>query len=122
MSSGPLTQAVTAISPDKRVVRLGPDYLYYSVKFAGVAEIDDIAVLSKRRKGRGRQMVEMMINALPPDVVTVYAFCRGETADARAFYTALGFADCVLVPDFYHDGSRTVVLYVKRLDKREVQQ
>ena len=100
---------------DRKSVRIGPDYLHYAVRFAGVAEIEDVAVLSSRLVGRGRRLVETMLDELPADVVTVFAFCRTANVGARAFYRRLGFVEAADVPDFYKDEDRGAVLLVRRV-------
>lgn len=99
----------------RSTVRIGPDYLHYAVRFAGVAEIEDVAVLSDRLTGRGRRLVENMLDELPADVVTVFAFCRTANVGARAFYRKLEFVEAADVPNFYKDEDRGAVLLVRRI-------
>lgn len=98
-------------------VRIGRSYLDYVIRFAGVAEIEDIAVMDARRQGTGRRLVNDMIARLPPDVVTVFAFCRTANTAARGFYAALRFEEVANVPAFYKDEDKGVVMVVRRLLK-----
>ena len=98
-------------------ISIDDGYLIYRIRFAGVAEIDDIAVIGKRRSGTGRKMVEELVSTLNSDVVTVFAFCRSANTDAHLFYKSVGFTEVVDVPDFYKDEDKGVKMFVRRLER-----
>lgn len=85
------------------------DYLEWRYAPGQTAEIVDIKVLSKRLEGRGRHLVETLLQELKSKQETypvklLYAFARADNEIARGFYVALGFVEINRLPGFYRDG------------------
>jgi ribosomal protein S18 acetylase RimI-like enzyme len=94
------------------------DYLRWRKGSGGTVEILDINVESDRRIGRGREMVETLLEEVRKETHLVFAFTRQSNDIASQFYQALGFVVAAVVPLFYqgeNDVERTAVLYCYRL-------
>jgi len=86
------------------------DFLEWRMGKGGTAELFDIAVMSNRRKGVGREMITEMENAAKKKGVSrVYGFVRTENAVAREFYKKLGYKE-VLLENFYPDGHAMIIM------------
>ena len=92
-----VTQGTVFWSDDRR------DFLHWRLACNTVVEITDIQVMSDRRRGRGRALVNQLLDhRLPGGVKTVYAITRASNLIAQQFYLELRFRP-VLLPDFYKD-------------------
>jgi hypothetical protein len=99
----------------------GRDWLTYHRAPAGTVEIDDINVLTQRRQGRGRRLIEMLLKEVP-DACTIFLFTRESNVVAQKFYEAMGFVRTATVRTFYeppsyitpnaNQGDRGCVFYV----------
>lgn len=72
----------------------GKDFVVWRLGMGRTAEILDIQVSSERRKGVGRELVELAVRTIrgnAPDVAIVYAITRLKNTIAHQFYEALGF-------------------------------
>lgn len=87
----------------------GKDYLVYREGSGDTIEIYDIAVMSKRQRGYGRKMVEMLEEKV--DTHAIFAITRESNLIARTFYKKLGFKEAVL-PKLYE--KEDAVMYIKR--------
>lgn len=77
------------------------DYLLWRLGSGDTAELFDIAVRSARGMGRGRKLVEMMLDELPDTVRFVYAITRESNGIAQEFYNHIGFELTGVLTDFY---------------------
>jgi ribosomal-protein-alanine N-acetyltransferase len=60
---------------------------------------------SRQRLGLGRQLVEWLTaSARVAGIASIHLELRADNATARAFYRALGFAETIVVPDYYAPG------------------
>lgn len=78
------------------------DRLWWRVGSGNTIEIVDIEVMSERRKGVGRKLVETLLNQLDPDT-RVYAITRVDNEIAMQFYEALQFRTVNILRRFYAD-------------------
>ena len=84
------------------------DYLIYRKGSGGFTmELFEIVVNSERGKGKGRRLVEKLIDLCPKQTTLIYAFARGDNEIARQFYLALGFEKMVEIKSFYPYSSGT---------------
>lgn len=92
----------------------------------GTIEIFDIVVGSERRNGRGRRLVNKLLNeiaGMPEDSrpTFVWAITRADNRIAQEFYAELKFKVVAPLYDFYHvanaEGRQTIdaVMYGRRL-------
>ena len=82
------------------------DYLDYRLGMGDSVEIYDIAIHSERRRGRGRQLVNLMlenVRANYPTTRQVFAITRISNTIAHEFYEALGFNIIGRLHYFYVD-------------------
>ena len=73
----------------------------------GHVEILDIVVSSERGKGRGRRLIEGVLNKIPQlplRCTLVYAITRSSNTVAHQFYEACGFRIVGRLHYFYRDG------------------
>lgn len=101
-----------------RIENASGDYLEWRYAPGQTAEIVDIKVLSERVRGKGRALVETLVNHLKSKqaaqpVRLLYAFARADNEIARGFYTAIGFIEVVRIPNFYRDSqpARDAILW-----------
>jgi len=80
------------------------DRLVWRLGQGRTVEIYDIVVGSDRRKGRGREMVEMLKKRIPPNTAVIYAITRISNTIAHQFYEALGFRIVGRLHNFYREG------------------
>lgn len=80
----------------------GKDFLVYQTGSGGTVEILDIAVMSERQKGIGREMVEELKNRV--DTHLIFAITRPSNGVAIKFYLALGFKIVSRLKRFYVEG------------------
>lgn len=98
------------------------DYLTYRIGSGKTVEIYDIVVNSERRQGKGRWLVNRLIDSLPKDIRLVFAITRADNFIAQQFYESLRFRVVAPLRDFYgyktKDGRDTVdaIMYGKNLD------
>jgi ribosomal protein S18 acetylase RimI-like enzyme len=98
------------------------DFLDHREGSGGSVEIFDIQVMSSRREGKGRLLVDRLIKSLPKSVLRIWAITRAENYVAQEFYEELNFRACPL-RDFYgvkdENGSRSVdaILYIRDLTR-----
>ncbi len=94
------------------------DFLSYRIG-SGLhcVEIFDIQVGSERGVGKGRKLINLLIDRVlrMNDVHHIYAMTRETNEIARKFYEALGFRLCGSLTDFYWEESNneTCLVYVK---------
>ena len=104
------TDLITLSMDDDRL-----DYLQYRLGMGGTVEIVDIKVRSQREAGRGRALVEEMVEQLPAGAKLIYAFCRADNMVGRHFWEAMGFRVMADLIDFYQDdglmGAPDAILY-----------
>jgi ribosomal protein S18 acetylase RimI-like enzyme len=89
----------------------GRDWLTYHRASAGTVEIDDLNVLTQRRRGHGRQLVQMFLEEVA-DACTIFLFTRGANVVAQRFYEACGFVRMATIDKFYENEDRVGVFYV----------
>lgn len=94
------------------------DFLIWRQGSGTTVEIYDIVVGSERRRGRGRVLIEKLLNSLPeqaPGTTLVFAITRWSNTVACEFYEALGFRVVGRLHQFYHndDGYEHAVMYGK---------
>jgi ribosomal protein S18 acetylase RimI-like enzyme len=86
------------------------DFLEWRLGKGETAELFDIAVMSNRQIGIGKEMVkEFEGKCKKKGIVHIYAFVRMENAVAREFYKHMGFKE-VFLEDFYPDGHAMIVM------------
>lgn len=83
------------------------DFLDYREGSGGTVEIFDIVVMSDRRKGRGRNLMEKLFNSLHPET-SVFAITRADNEIAQQFYERLQFRVTGVLRRFYQSGGRGV--------------
>jgi ribosomal protein S18 acetylase RimI-like enzyme len=86
--------------------KLAEDYLDYRVGSGGTIEIEDIAVMSERGKGRGTELLNQLISEcrdMPTMPRLIWAITRAENEVAQHFYEARGFRVVGVLRDFYHE-------------------
>jgi ribosomal protein S18 acetylase RimI-like enzyme len=84
----------------------GKDYLVYRYGHNNTVEIDDIAVMSERRKGYGTQLVDR----LKKKNKNIYALMRASNDKAKLFYEKNGFKG-TLIKRFYQDEDAILMLW-----------
>lgn len=89
----------------------GQDYLYWREGMGGTAELFDIAVKSERKRGVGRELVEIM--KTQSDASRIYAITRASNAVAQMFYMKIGFTENVLLPRFYEDEDARMYIFYR---------
>lgn len=78
------------------------DYLMYRSGSGNTVEIYDILVTSERRKGKGRQLVNLLLTKyMPAGCTKVWAITRASNFIAHQFYEELGFRVLAPLRDFY---------------------
>ena len=83
------------------------DFIVFRSGMARTIELFDIQVGSSRREGKGKQLVQAMLDILKEkesDVSMVYAIVRLSNAIAHQFYEALDFRLVGRLHYFYRDG------------------
>lgn len=83
------------------------DFLVYRKGSGRSAEIYDIAVGSSRREGKGRKLVELLLEKVSSETSLVFAITRISNVPAQQFYEALGFRIIGRLHNFYRDGGIT---------------
>ena len=82
------------------------DFLYWRPGSGKTVEIYDIVVMSQRRKGIGRWLINRLIDhEMPADTKLVYAITRISNGIAKAFYEEMGFRVIGNLWRFYQDES-----------------
>lgn len=89
------------------------DFLEWREGSGNTVEIFDLVVNSNRRVGRGRRLVNRLIDeVIPPSVKLVWAITRADNFIAQAFYEELKFRVVAPLRNFYgqktEDGTETV--------------
>ena len=97
-----------------KIIKNQVDVLEYKIGYCGEIEIEDIKVMSKRRKGIGREMFNELLKLNPK---TVYAFTRKSNELGRVFYKSLGFKELEL-PNFYSEENAIMVIYENSLYRK----
>lgn len=97
------------------------DYLLWRKGSGRSLEIYDIAVNSERRKGRGRELINKLLEALKHDSETrttsvIFAITRISNTKAHQFYEACGFRIAGRLQNFYRDGYQTEQALMYALD------
>lgn len=78
-----------------------------------VVEIEDIAVMSERSKGRGRALVDDMLAIVErnwPETKVVSARTRASNDNAHSFYRALGFRELGRLERLY-EGTEDCIVF-----------
>lgn len=78
----------------------GTDYLEYRYGSGGTVEILDIAVMSERRTGNGRRLIERLMASLPQGTL-VWAITRASNIIAQHFYEGMKFRVVGVLRSFY---------------------
>lgn len=92
------------------------DYVEWRQGSGNTVEIFDIVVGSERRKGRGRKMIEKLVNKIhaaeEPETM-VFAITRIGNIIAHQFYEACGFRIVGRLHNFYRDenGYESALMY-----------
>ena len=98
---------------------VGELHWVYSSIPGGTVEILYIQVKEKYwRQGYGTKMVEELIDTIKKrdvEVKTIYAITRESNSDARKFYEAVGFHKTAKLLDFYKDGEKDAIMYVRKI-------
>lgn len=89
-----------------RITLNDTDYLEYRDASGGTIELYDIAVMSERQRGIGKQLIQMMLDREKPRFV--YGFTRISNNIARIFYQKQGYAE-ILVPSMYAEEDAIMV-------------
>lgn len=98
------TEQVTDTAPVKRIILDHPDdYLDYREGSGSTVEIYDICVGTERGKGRGRYLVQLLLQMVPPGTRLVWAITRGGNFIAQEFYEKLGFRVVGTLRNFYQE-------------------
>ena len=88
------------------------DFIRYRKGMGGTLEIFDIAVMSERGKGRGRELIKMLLNLVAghnthdadlPKIRVVFAITRWSNTIAQQFYEAVGFRIVGRLHNFYRE-------------------
>lgn len=82
------------------------DYLVWRTGTGRTVEIEDIAVHSERRKGKGRQLMARLLQEVGsnhPSTAMIYAITRAGNTIAHQFYEAMGFRLVGRLHYFYRD-------------------
>lgn len=93
----------------------GRDFLIYREGSGRTIEIFDIVVGSKRRQGRGKQLVTCLLESyMPKSTRRVWAITRATNWVAQQFYEALRFRS-VPLRGFYGEDGDTVdaIMYIR---------
>lgn len=85
---------------NKIVLSDSRDFLMWRQGSGETIEIFDIAVGSERRKGRGRQLLNLLFNSLEANTV-VWAITRSDNEIAQQFYEATRFDIIGVLRRFY---------------------
>jgi ribosomal protein S18 acetylase RimI-like enzyme len=93
------------------------DFLLYREGSGKTIEIFDIAVNTERRKGKGRQLVNLLFANVPQGTKRVWAITRADNFVAQQFYEELRFRSIPL-RDFYGEGGVDAVMYVRDLESQ----
>lgn len=89
------------------------DFLQYRWGSGCTVEITELQVGSERRVGKGRRLVEKLLQRIHGRTHLVYAITRSSNEIAREFYIAVGFEEMVTLKNFYSEGD--AVIYGKRI-------
>lgn len=107
----PMMQRLTLDSPE--------DFLDYREGSGGSVEIFDIQVNSERGKGRGRQLIELLIELLIADTGgqtgLIFAITRESNLIAQQFYANTGFRLVGRLRQFYADTHEDALMYGRDL-------
>lgn len=87
------------------------DFLDYREGSGGTVEIFDIVVGSERGIGRGRRLVQLLIDRVKDQSKLVFAITRNSNAIARLFYRKIGFRRIGTLRSFYPDTGEDAVMY-----------
>ena len=84
----------------------GKDYLIWREGSGDTIEIYDLLVVSNRRMGIGRNLVNkllVVVSLLPESPHLVFAFTRPSNRISQEFYEGIGFKQYVVIPMFYEN-------------------
>lgn len=98
---------------DYKLVTNDLDYIIFSPRGGSMVEIEDIAVMSERSKGRGRALVDDMLVIVErnwPETKVVSARTRASNDNAHSFYRALGFRELGRLERLY-EGTEDCVVF-----------
>jgi ribosomal protein S18 acetylase RimI-like enzyme len=94
------------------------DFLVWRMGSGNTVEIFDIQVGSERRSGRGRALVNLLLNKfLPRGVKRVWAITRDTNFIAHQFYEELKFRG-VPLRDFYGQGGVDAIMFIRDLESK----
>jgi len=77
------------------------DYLLWREGSGGTIEICDILVMSGRREGKGRQLIDKLLKEMIGKTHLVFAFTRPTNRISQDFYEGIGFKPYGVIPWFY---------------------
>lgn len=81
------------------------DFLDYRLGSGGTVEIFDIAVGTERRQGKGRTLIERLVQEhIPRGCKLVWAITRVDNLIAHEFYEKVGFRRIAHLKNFYPEG------------------
>lgn len=98
---------------DYKLVTNDLDYIIFCPRGGGMVEIEDIAVMSERSKGRGRALVDDMLVVVErnwPETKVVSARTRASNDNAHSFYLALGFRELGRLERLY-EGTEDCIVF-----------
>lgn len=85
------------------------DFLRWRTASGRTIEITDIQIMSERRQGRGRELVQKLFGIIEKEHPTcnlVWAITRTTNQIAQIFYESLGFRVVGVLRQFYEDDKR----------------
>lgn len=98
-------------------IELGQAFLIWREGTGNTIEIFDIHVPShERRLGRGRRLMEMLVDPLSDDKV-VWAITRATNKVGQQFYENLNFKVMAFIRDIYGDGEHGIMYGRRKGDK-----
>jgi GNAT superfamily N-acetyltransferase len=90
----------------KIILETDKDYVLWRESSGGTLEIFDLLVGSERRKGRGKRLVEMVLEeALRRGAKLVFAVTRPSNQISQEFYQGVGFRTVGVLKQFYRDSN-----------------
>lgn len=98
---------------EKITIQDGEDYLTYRQGSGGTVEIWDINVISERRVGKGRMLVDTLSQELRGKTPLLFAITRNSNVIAQQFYEGIGFRIIGVLTRFYNDTD--AIMYGKNL-------
>ena len=79
------------------------DYLIWREGSGNTVEIFDLLVMSDRRVGMGRKLVDILIEKVTGEADLIFAFTRPSNRISQKFYTGIGFLRMGVLYSFYRN-------------------